>query len=103
MAKTQGARGPQGIPGPAGPAGPPGARGIHGFVGAKGKQGRQGVRGARGDTGKESKPSSRQQTKAMTEIHRQIDHIYQQLRIQLTRMSQIQMEVDELRSKIKDL
>jgi hypothetical protein len=73
------------------------------LVGAKGEQGHQGVRGARGATSKERKPASRQRKKEITEIHRRIDHIYKQLEIQLTRMSQIQMEVDLLRSKIKAL
>jgi hypothetical protein len=39
----------------------------------------------------------------MTDVAHHIDHIYHQLRIQLARMAQIQMEVDELRAKIRSL
>ena len=105
-ASTQGARGPQGIPGPPGPAGSPGPSGIQGAAGAKGIQGMRGATGATGKTGatsSESKTTARQRIKIATEVEHHFDHIYKELRIQLTRMAQIQAEVDELRAKIQHL
>ncbi len=51
----------------------------------------------------ESQTLSRRRTKIAAEVEHHIDNIYKELRIQLTRMSQIQMEVDELRAKIRHL
>jgi hypothetical protein len=62
-----------------------------------------GARGKAGATGKESTTTTRQRSKIASQVEHHIDHIYKELRIQLTRMAQIQMEVDELRAKIRHL
>jgi hypothetical protein len=56
-----------------------------------------------GGTGKPSKTTSHRKSKVAADVHRHIDSIYHQLRIQLVRMAQIQAEVDELRAKIRHL
>ncbi|HEV3216951.1 MAG TPA: hypothetical protein VGZ27_14565 [Vicinamibacterales bacterium] len=56
--------------------------------------------GAKGATGKDNATSRRTRKKNVSDVMRHIDRIDRQLDIQLTRMSQIQVEVDELRAKI---
>ncbi len=86
MAKTT--RGPQGIPGPPGPRGPAGPRGATGKI------------GERGATGKAA-PSDR--GKLIVEVNGHFDEIRKELEVQLTRTSQIQQQVDELREKVRKL
>jgi hypothetical protein len=49
------------------------------------------------------KPNARQRLQLMRGVGRQIDDIYLQLDTQLTRMAHIQLQLDELRSKIRRL
>jgi len=110
MAKNHriGAHGPQGIPGPPGPAGPPGPKGATGARGKVGQRGRIGMRGlrggkgtagAKGATGKEPP----QRKKLIKVVQVQIDRIDRELQIQMTRMAQIQADVDQLRANLKKL
>ena len=97
MAKgARGGRGLQGIPGPPGPVGPIGKTGARGPKGLVGGKGTVGVRGA---TGQE--PPRRR--KLFEIIHVQIGRIDHELHIQMTRMAQIQAEVDQLRANLKRL
>jgi hypothetical protein len=79
-----GARGKIGKTGPRGAAG---ARGIHGKTGATGA------------TGKE--PPQRKKLLALVQV--QIDRIDHELAIQMTRMAQLQREIDELRANFRRL
>src|SRR5437868_876129 len=108
MATRKRTRDVGGIPGPPGPAGPVGATGPIGATGATGergatgKKGTAGARGERGDKGGVGAASLtvpiRQQ---LAEIELTIEDIYKELEIQMTRMAQIQQQVDDLRGKIK--
>lgn len=112
MAKDmRGDRGLQGIPGPAGPAGPTGAIGVQGNVGQRGLIGKTGARGAKGTVGAKG-AMGKQGTKGQELPRRrklfglvqiQIDRIDRELQIQMTRMAQIQAEIDQLRANLRRL
>ena len=76
---------------------------MRGARGTTGPRGKGGATGKAGVTGKESKTTVRRRTKIAGEIERHFDHIYKELRVQLTRMAQIQAEVEELRAKMRHL
>jgi hypothetical protein len=92
----RGAVGAQGRVGARGPIGETGPRGVKGTAGVKGTKGKIGPKGA---TGKEPP----QRRKLLEVVQVQIDRIDHQLSIQLTRMAQLQREVDELRANFKRL
>ena len=94
--RARGARGERGIPGPAGPAGDTGKTGATGATGAKGTAGDKGERGLTGGT---SDDGSR--NKALLSVSQHIDKIYSELEIQVTRLTELQRELNELRSKIR--
>lgn len=94
MTKSKDQRAPQGAPGPPGPRGPSGRRGP---VGARGERGKAGERGTAGQT----HPANR--ATLLSEVNDHLEDIYQELDVQLKRMSQIQQQVDELRAKLKTL
>jgi hypothetical protein len=64
-----------------------------------------GARNTRRTVGTVGKPpgaaDSRQHTRLVAGVGREIDDIYLQMDTQLTRMAQIQLQFDELRSKIR--
>jgi Collagen triple helix repeat (20 copies) len=91
-----GATGARGKSGHAGPIGKTGVRGAKGTAGAKGATGKHGATGA---TGQE--PPRRR--KLLDVVQVQISRIDHELRIQMTRMAQIQAEVDQLRANLKRL
>jgi hypothetical protein len=62
-----------------------------------------GTRGTTGVNGGDGKPNSRQRLQLVRGVGRQVDAIYLQLDTQLTRMAHIQLQLDELRSKIRRL
>jgi len=114
MPKSKSARGERGVPGPPGPAGPvggrgrvgaTGSRGSKGPIGARGSQGATGARGARGATGAadEETVSGRTRIKLLADVDRHISHIYSELNLQIKRSGQIQVELDDLRSKVMKL
>ena len=84
-------RGPRGIPGPPGPAGPPGATGARGERGAAGKDGELG-------------PSSRNGRREILSLFEgQIEDIHTELAIQMKRMAQLQVQIDDLRGTVRKL
>src|SRR5437868_6100950 len=97
------ARGQRGIPGPPGPSGPAGRQGAIGKTGATGKSGVRGNAGPRGATGKTITAHFAGGKQAILELDEHLGAIYQELDIQLKRMAQIQVQVDELRAKVKAL
>jgi hypothetical protein len=56
-----------------------------------------------GATRDNGKPNARQRLQLMKGVGRQIDAIYLQVDTQLTSMAHIQLQLDELRSKIRRL
>jgi collagen triple helix repeat protein len=108
MAKLkQGARGERGIPGPPGPPGVSGSDGTRGLtgkagpVGAAGHTGHTGARGAKGATGSKAPASGKGRKRFIAAVDRHIENIYGELTVQMKRMARIQLQVDELRDKIR--
>lgn len=99
MPNNKGGRGRQGIPGPPGRAG---ARGPIGKPGTRGARGATGARGEKGATGPTATARVPRQT-LLDEINGHVEGIYRELEVQLTRMAQLQQQVDELREKVKGL
>jgi len=102
---TRGERGLQGIPGPPGPAGPTGAEGKVGQLGGRGATGAVGEKGATGKHGTKGAAGQEppRRRKLLDVVQVQIGRIDRELQIQMTRMSQIQAEVDHLRANLKKL
>lgn len=111
-----GLRGIPGPPGPAGPAGEKGAtgsRGTAGDQGAKGDTGSQGIGGPRGQTGMKGPegaigPAGRvtnfgDLVKQVTYVDRSIEHIYNEMGTHITRMTQLQKDLDALRETVRQL
>lgn len=94
--KTRGNVGPRGVPGPPGPRGPSGTTGAAGKIGPRGPVGKHGARGATGN-----EPPDR--SALLAQVHASIEEIHRDLSIQLTRMAQIQQQVDQLRANLKQL
>jgi hypothetical protein len=100
----KGAKGERGIPGPPGPPGKQGAVGATGARGARGAPGRRGVHGLTGATGRGEGPiEGRRRISALAEIDRHVGTIYRELEVQMKRMAQIQVELDDLRTKVRRL
>ena len=91
----RGERGLQGIPGPPGPRGPSGP------VGKTGPTGHRGIAGRRG--AKAKAPSAKSRKRIVKAVDKHIENIYRELDTQLTRLSKIQVQVDELREKIRQI
>jgi len=101
MAMKKRAAGKRGATGPAGPPGKRGATGQAGRTGDVGATGRVGPRGAQGPIGvlgPDAEP--RQLIKA---LDAQVDGIYRELTIQMNRMSQVQAQLDDVRTAIRRL
>src|SRR3954466_6118406 len=97
MAKQkQAPRGERGIAGPPGPAGP---------TGATGKTGATGQRGAAGKAAPARPPSipDDPRMELLTVVEGQIEAIYAELDIQMKRMAQLQLQLDEVRSTVRKL
>jgi|SRR5579872_2470221 hypothetical protein len=100
--KPQRQRGKQGIPGPPGPTGKTGSTGIMGHMGHTGERGPKGAVGQRGPTGSAAiLPSERRSLFAT--LHEQVDSIYTELDVQMKRMAQLQVQLDEVRQKMRSL
>ena len=88
-----GKRGPKGSVGKRGPQGhrgPEGPRGLTGPIGRRGSIGKPGTRGPKGLIG----PA--QQDDVLDKVMTHFDDVYRQLNIQMTRMGQIQAQLDVL-------
>jgi hypothetical protein len=100
----KGQKGERGIPGPPGPAGPPGEAGKKGFQGTQGPRGRTGAHGVVGALGPGGRVTSfREMAKQIHHVDRSIDHIYQELGAHISRMTQLQSELDTLRATVRKL
>src|SRR3954453_363840 len=95
MAKQKHAsRGERGIPGPPGPVG---------RTGATGKTGATGRRGAAGKPVAAAPSIPDERMELLTLVEGQIEDIYKELDIQMKRMAQLQMQIDELRATVRKL
>jgi hypothetical protein len=90
-------RGESGILGPGGKRGPRGARGKTGAMGAAGATGPMGPAGPAGPVAPEN------HLNALAVIHDQVGHIHHELDVQMKRMAQLQMELDDARATLKRL
>ena len=108
MAKSiqQGPRGKQGVPGPPGPTGKTGSAGATGDIGHSGhtgQRGPKGVAGRRGPKGPTAAVLPSERRSLLATLHEQIDNIYQELDVQMKRMAQLQVQLDDVRKKIHGL
>jgi hypothetical protein len=100
----KGQRGERGIPGPAGPAGPQGETGRKGFHGPRGPRGKAGTRGLVGALGPRGQVKNLgEMIKQLQQVDRSVDHIYQELGVHISRMTQLQRELDSLRATVRQL
>jgi hypothetical protein len=74
-----------------------GARGPRGHRGALGPQGAIGPSGARGKTGHQGDEGS---AAVLAEVNRHIEDIYKELDVQMKRIGQMQVQIDEIRKKL---
>jgi len=70
-------------------------------VGAAGHTGHTGARGAKGATGSKAPASGKGRKRFIAAVDRHIENIYGELTVQMKRMARIQLQVDELRDKIR--
>jgi hypothetical protein len=92
-----GKRGPKGAVGKRGPKGhrgPEGPRGLTGPIGRRGSIGKPGTRGPKGLSG------SVQQDDVLDKVMTHFDDVYRQLDIQMTRMGQLQAQLDVLTATV---
>jgi hypothetical protein len=101
MAKSHGARGERGIPGPPGPRGRQGPTGPTGKTGATGKQGASGTRGSAGKAGHKDNMTGDDRMEILGVVQQQIEDIYRELDVQMKRIAQLQVHVDDVRAKIR--
>jgi hypothetical protein len=83
-----GDKGPKGLPGPQGPRGAAGGLGPRGKTGAAGKRGPKGIAGPH------------EQNRALEVVEERFGDVFRQLDIQLRRIAQMQVQLDELARKI---
>src|SRR5688500_18911154 len=108
MAKSsqQGPRGERGRPGPPGPPGPRGTEGGRGPTGKTGAQGPRGTKGSRGRVGK-SGPAGTvtrgNRREIASAVRGQIEEVYRELSVHLTRLERLRGEVDQLRENYSRL
>lgn len=89
------AKGEKGERGVAGPPGPTGQRG------ATGKTGARGVRGSVGPIGEIKNLSD--VSANLKVVDRTLDHIYSEMETHITRMTQLQQQLDFLRETVRQL
>ncbi len=100
----KGETGERGVPGPPGPAGPQGEIGKEGFHGLPGPRGIQGARGPEGALGLAGKVKNLGGViEQLQHVDSSIDHIYQELGAHISRMTQLQRELDSLRVTVRRL
>lgn len=95
--KGQGRRGKRGAPGPRGPAGKAGKGGRAGATGQIGARGAKGAKGPKGSSGSNVKGRGR----LLASVERHIENIYGELTVQMKRLAKLQVQVDELRAKVR--
>jgi hypothetical protein len=97
----RGRRGERGIPGPPGEPGRSGVEGPEGRQGERGETGYQGPRGAIGPAG--GVRDVAQIAEQLQYVDRSIENIYKEMGSHITRMTQLQRELDALRDHVREL
>jgi Collagen triple helix repeat (20 copies) len=97
----KGHTGQRGIPGPPGPAGKTGEEGSQGPRGWRGKMGSQGPEGVIGPAGKVRNFAD--MAKQLHYVDHSIDNIYREMGTHITRLTQLQRELDSLRNTVRRL
>ena len=95
----KGRRGERGIPGPPGAPGTAGVEGSQGREGPRGETGSQGPEGAAGPAGKV--PDVVKVAEQLEYIDRSVENIYREMGNHITRMTQLQRELDALRDHVR--
>jgi len=72
-----------------------------GKTGRVGAAGEAGPRGAKGSAGSDPAPSQKRRKQFIASVDRHIENIYSELTVQMNRMARLQVQVDELREKIR--
>jgi hypothetical protein len=100
----RGAKGERGIPGPPGRSGDVGPRGATGSQGVEGRRGTIGLTGHDGAMGPSGLNASLGDVaKQVRYIDRSIENIYNEMGTHITRMTQLQKELDLLRETVRKL
>jgi hypothetical protein len=86
-----------GHPGRRGPKGGAGKRGARGRIGATGP------RGTIGETGPAGTAARTDRLEILTVVEGQIEDIYQELHLQATRITQLQVQLDDVLGKLRRL
>src|SRR5438105_3149439 len=89
--RTQGRRGPRGPAGRRGPRGPQGRKGTNGALGPKEQPGATGPL------------HSGERMELLTVVESQLQDVFRELDMQMKRMAQIQMQIDELRARLRQV
>ena len=82
-------------------SGSDGSRGLRGKTGRVGAAGHIGARGAKGATGSKAPRGGKSRKRFIAAVDRHIENIYGELTVQMKRMARIQLQVDDLREKIR--
>jgi hypothetical protein len=77
------------------------SRGPRGRRGATGKRGSRGKQGERGEQGERGAAGTSAPVQLLTAITKELEAAQRDLRVQFTRIAQLQAEVDVLRSELK--
>jgi hypothetical protein len=103
----RGAIGLRGIPGPPGPAGAVGATGPRGEIGSRGAEGPRGSKGLTGEAGAigpmGGAATLKDVAKQVQYIDRSIENIYNEMGVHISRMSELQKDLDSLREIVRRL
>ena len=104
---SRGAKGEKGPRGERGIPGPPGAPGISGVEGAQGREGPRGETGSEGPKGAAGAAGEIRNVAQLAEqleyVDRSIENIFREMGSHITRMTQLQRELDALRDHVRRL
>src|SRR5262245_49708938 len=78
-----------------------GQRGRQGERGARGQRGLRGPRGERGDTGEKGERGDSTSLQVVARMAQELEAAQRELRVQFTRIAQLQADLDALRSELK--
>jgi len=65
--------------------------------------GQSGARGAKGAKGSATPAGTKGRRKLLVSVERHIENIYGELTVQMQRLAKLQVQVDELRAKLKQV
>lgn len=101
MAKRKRIRDSKGPRGRRGERGVTGQRGARGEQGERGEQGARGLQGERGQQGERGERGESTSLMAVARMAQELEVAQRELRVQFTRIAQLQADLDSLRSELK--